>query len=299
MAKEISVDETLLRNLVNGKEGALEQLRSILSEQYIIDKDIVYRAYEGNCSAMSEVQDIFGKSDKTFIYFLYNLYIVNEEAFLKQKGECNEDIIKKIFRKYECMQRYVNNKQVKDMLEGKTSGGIYESNNKPYTGNRYRWLHRYITDKYYDKKIIEIIIKILMEAEEEKVSDEDIENFIELRAFNAQSYFVFRHFGELGKKVIIMYFNENKFFENIFDIAAYVAKMSYPCELIFSEIPISALNFNTRLNNLLNENRIYKISDLRDVIKQDRLLDLDGIGLTNARTIVDTLADFYFKNCEF
>ena len=75
--------------------------------------------------------------------------------------------------------------------------------------------------------------------------------------------------------------------------------MSYPCELDFSEISISALNFNTRLNNLLTENCIYKISDLREVINQDRLLRLEGIGLTNARTIVNTLAEFYFKNCEF
>lgn len=299
MVKEISVDEVLLRNLVNGKEGALEQLRSILSEQYIIDKDVVHRAYDGNCGAISEVQEIFRKSDKTFIYFLYNLYTVNEEAFLKQKGESNEEIIKKILRKYECMQRYVTSKQVKEMLEGKTLDGVYDLNNRPRSSNKYSWLYHYITDKYYDKKIIEIVIEILREAEEERVSNEDIENFIELRAFNVNSYFVFRHFGKLGKKVIIMYFNENKFFENIFDIAAYAAKMSYPCELDFSEISISALNFNTRLNNLLTENCIYKISDLREVINQDRLLRLEGIGLTNARTIVNTLAEFYFKNCEF
>ncbi|MDO4283425.1 MAG: hypothetical protein Q4D02_07295 [Clostridia bacterium] len=297
MAKEFLIDEVLLRNLMSGKAEAIEEVKGILGEryEYIIEKEIVTKAYSKNEEAIQKIKSMFGTSERPFIFFLYHLYMENEDVFLRPNGEENERCIRRILNKYRRMRKYLTREEVKEMLE---KNNLVE-NNSLYNSRAYtkrQWVSQYIKERYYDRHVIEVVAKILKYAEEEGVYKDDIIKFIELGSFGIDTYFVFKFFGELEKKVIIMYFNEDRLFENVFDIAAYIVKTNYSCETDLSKLPLEKLGFNTRLYNLLLESNVRSIGNLQDIIRNDQLLRLEGVGIVNAKTIIDTLWSFYFKS---
>lgn len=296
---KVLLDEELFTKILAGDENAIKIGKDFVSNNCIIPKEIVEDAYENqkctyDIDSVRVIYNVFGTSKEDFIKYLYELYEKNSDMFFISSIKDRKAAIARILRRYEYVRGLLSPAEVKREITW------LNIDNHDWSD---RIIKKYVYDEYYDKYVIEVISKICYEAENQlDLRFKEVRDFIELKPFNEKSYFILRYFAEFGERVIRLYFNKDKLFKNIFEIAAYLVKTNSSHGIReLEEIYVEELKFENNIENIEDifwKNGICTISELQELISRDKIMSLEGMDVESARTIINALGKFYL-DCNF
>lgn len=281
--KEILVSKDLLMDVISGNKDAIEQVKSIISNEYIISKKVVDEAYYTyNRENAKKIFDVFGISSMSFVNYLYDLYEKDSNIFFISSYTYREEVISKIVKRFEYIKDFETSEEVMTNLNFNTDR-VYA-----------KVIEKYIIDDYYRRDVIDVVLRILKEAEILGIENDKVDDFINLKPFTEDSYYVFKHLSRFKDRVIKLYFNKDKLFSNIFEIASYLAKTKAP-SIDLENFSVEYLNIGDNPNKVLENNGIRTIKELQDVLDKDKIISLDGIDVESAKIIIDALGKFYLE----
>lgn len=300
MAQKISLDEDIIRGVLEGSEKDKQYLREILGEDYIISKETIEKAYEFmEKDALERIRKLFAINEMQFVEFLFHTYRDNKDLFLKRRGTTIDEIVTEVRVRYEFMRTRITREKFIELTSRKTEKS--DSKNYYQTKRTVNWLQEYIIKPSYDRKCVEVFVEMLDCAERHHISNYVLKPFIELKPFNEDLYYFYPLIGKFSKRFIKLYFSKKKMFNTIFDIFAYLANTTYPENCLLDKYPIGVLELGTRLENtlIMPVNGIKNLEELKKKIERDEIWNLEGVGDVNVEIIIDKFTEFLIKNRKF
>lgn len=300
MTQKISLDEDIIRGVLEGSEKDRQYLREILGEDYIISQQTIDEAYVYmEPDSLDRIKKLFEINDRHFIEFLYYAYRDNKNLFLKRRGTTINEIVTEIKVRYEFMKVHIAREEFLDLIDKKKVKT--DEQNCYHIKNANNWLCGYITKPSYDRQCVEVFLEMLDCAKRHHISDYVLKPFVELKPFNEDLYYFYPLIGEFSNRFIKLYFSKKKMFNTIFDIFAYLANTTYPKNCSLDRYSIGELELGTRLENtlLMPVNGIKSLEELKKKIEKDEIWGLEGVGDVNVEIIIDKFTEFLIKNRKF